>query len=129
MNPQVPLNNTATDTIIGKAADGSTQQFGSLSITIDKYSVAYVAAYPAAGPNGFIVVPKNPSQVGTITVTVTANATDLAGDVLPPVSQAFDIVGATPPPLVTSAQLGTPNAGVFLGSFPDPGSGTVKLIP
>jgi hypothetical protein len=128
MNPQVPLNNTSIDTITPKAADGSQQNVGSLTVTIDDYATAYVAKYPGTSPNGFIVVPKNPAQVGTKTVTVTAHATDLDGNSLPAGTQSFDIVGATPPPLATTLVMGTPQVGAFPGVPPDPGSSTATLV-
>ena len=126
-NPQVPFTNTAINTITPKAADGSVQAVGSLSITIDDYATAYVAKYPAAGLNGFILVPRN-TDVGVKTVNVTANATDVNGNTIPSVSFAYEIDGATPPPLATSLQFGTPSIGAFGGVPADPGSATVKLV-
>lgn len=128
MNPQVPLTSTCIDTIVPKAADGSQQSVKSLAVTIDDYATAYVAKYPGAGTNGFIVVPKNQAQVGTKTVTVSAHATDLDGNALPLATQAYDIVGAPPPPLATQLVLGTPSVGAFPGVPADPGAATATLV-
>lgn len=128
MNAQVSLNNSAIASITPKASDGSTQSVGSLAVTIDDYATAYVAKYPPAGLDGFIVVPKNPSQVGTRTVTVTAHATDVNGVAIPLSTVALDIVGATPPPPATSLTIGGPQVGVFPGVPPDPGSSTATIV-
>jgi hypothetical protein len=127
MNTQVPLGNSVINTITPKAADGSQQSVGSLAVTIDDYTTAFVAKYLAAGNNGFIVVPKNPSQVGTKTVTVTAHGTDIDGNALPPATVSYDIVGAPPPPLATSLNIGGGTVGAFSGAV-DPGTSTATIV-
>lgn len=128
MNPQVPLNQVAINSVIGLDPAGHVEALSSLTLTIDRYDVAFVGACPGAGTNGHAIVPKNHSQVGTITVTITATGKDAEGNLLPPASLAYDIVGATPPPDATVLQFGSAQVGVFPGIPSDPGSATITLI-
>lgn len=119
-NQPVQVTQMCINTLKGKDASGNDAAIASAILTIDKPAVAYVASYPNAGLHGHIVVPKNPAQVGTITVVVTANATDVNGVPLPPQTESYDIVGSTPPPPAVSLVFGTPFANSFMGVPPDP---------
>jgi len=119
-NVQVPINQSAFNTL---TSSGPLQ---SLTLTISNYSVAYVATI-TTGTNGHQIVPRQ-SAVGTTTVIITANAKDSNGNVLAPITFAYDIVGnAPPPPPPATISFGTPQVGTF-PLPPDPGSATVTLI-
>ncbi len=124
-NPQVPVNSKAINSAVGLNASAQPAALASLTLTVDNYAAAYVAPFPAAGIHGHVIVPKNTAQVGNVTVTVTANATDAAGVVIPPATFAYDIVGAPPPPPAVSVAFGTATVGAFGGVPGDPGSPTV----
>ena len=124
---QVPLNKQFIDTIPAVDASGNPAGLSALSLMIDDYQTAYVAACPGAGINGFMVTPKNQSLMGIKTVTITANAKDANGTMLPAVSLSLDIMGTPVPNPAQSISFGTGLVGTF-PSTPDPGSDTAVLI-
>lgn len=129
MNVQLPVAQNAIGTITGKDGNGVVRALGSLSLSIDKPGVAFLAPYSTGGngPNGYCVVPANRGQVGTQVVTVTATATDVDGNALPPQTEVFDVVGAPPPPLAQTVNFAAPTVGGFFG-IPSSGAATITLI-
>lgn len=128
-NQQVALTQTAIGRIVGKDASGNVAPIQNVTLSIDRYDVAYVAAYQGeGGPHGYMVVPKDPAQIGTITVTITATGQDANGLALSPVTDSYDIVGNPPPPPATSLNfvIPSPSVGSFPGTPADPGSATVS---
>lgn len=123
MNIQLPVAKRAVNTLQGLDASEVAAPIQNATVQIDRPDVAYVAAYPSAGLHGHIVIPKNPSQIGTVTVTVTAQANDAQGNPIPASTFQYDIVGAPPPPPATHDAFGTPVVGSFFGEPGDPGPG------
>lgn len=111
----------------GKDLSNTVQSLGSLSATVDDYTTAYVVKYPDA-VSFALVVKVTPAAGASIPVNVTLHGTDLKGNALPAITQAFTIQGPPAAPLAVSVNL----AGISdeaVGSQPaDPGTPTAVLI-
>ena len=97
------------------------------SISTDDNVFSYIAKDASSG-RIYLVVKHLPPAGQTVTVNVTINASDVNGNALPPVVQAFDIVGPPPPPPVTHIAAPVWTLVNDFTAFPaDPGVSTIAL--
>lgn len=129
MNTVVPDGNVAIITYAGADDADNPKPLSALSVTIDSYSDAYVAAIE--GTNQVMLVQKVSQPEGqTKTVNLSFNGVSQDGTHLPPNVVPFDLSGPPAPPQATQVLISQIVVRDTIGITvpPDPGNATVQLI-
>src|SRR5581483_10924355 len=101
--------------LIAKGDSNDDESLESLTATIDNPTAAYVAA--GSAPGEFLVVPKLVPPAGqSVTVNVTLNGVNLAGNPITPLTLDFELDGPPLPPPATHVTVG----GVGIPTGPAP---------